>query len=168
MYSLKILLYHTIYTLSITFDAAKNRYREAFLIRIITATSWAKKISGRLLKKKKEFVLFRSLFPSSRSIPFIFSLDSFSQSWTDCLKAFRKLFYERIFVRSRRFPVETKIPISFHLSLSPNYRVNFAEWNASLVKKKKKKKKQEKNFTDIWSLLINTYLSNNWRRNTIK
>lgn len=77
-----------------------------------------------LIKKKKEFVLFRSLFPSSRSIPFIFSLDSFSQSWTDCLKAFRKLFYERIFVRSRRFPVETKIPISFHLSLS----LRIIEW----------------------------------------
>lgn len=164
MYSLKILLYHSIYILSITFDAAKNRYREAFLIRIITATSWAKKISGRLLKKKKEFVLFRSLFPSSRSIPFIFSLDSFSQSWTDCLKAFRKLFYERIFVRSRRFPVETKIPISFHLSLS----LRIIEWILRNETHLSLKKKQEKNFTDIWSLLINTYLSNNWRRNTIK
>lgn len=47
-------------------------------------------------------------------------------------------------------------------SLSPNYRVLRNETHLSL------KKKQEKNFTDIWSLLINTYLSNNWRRNTIK
>ena len=61
-YSLKILLYHSIYILSITFDAAKNRYREAFLIRIITATSWAKKISGRLLKKKKNSFFFVPFF----------------------------------------------------------------------------------------------------------
>lgn len=154
-YSLKILLYHSIYILSITFDAAKNRYWEAFLIRIITATSWAKKISGRLLKKKKEFVLFRSLFPSSRSIPFIFSLDSFSQSWTDCLKAFRKLFYERVFVRSRRFPVETKIPISFHLSLSLSFSLGIIEWilrNETHLSLKKKKKKNRRKISRIFDL----------------
>lgn len=134
-YSLKILLYHSIYILSITFDAAKNRYWEAFLIRIITATSWAKKISGRLLKKKKNSFFF---------VPFFRRVDRFLSyfPWTRFLNheptAWKH--FENFSMNESSFGLDVSqwkrkylFPSTF-LSLSE--LSSFAEWNASLVKKK--------------------------------